>query len=399
MMTPDWSAVRAQVVMDPEVTYLNTGSYGLIPRQVQTRVEQERRRMYQNPVDFLWRTAGETLWQTRVGLARYLNVDPSRLMFTENVSVAINYVAASLRLAAPGEILIADHEYGAMHWAWERAAARAGLNLRCLTLPLDATEPGQVVDAVVGQLRPRTRLLFLSHVYYTMGLVMPLRDICAAARRRGVLTVIDGAHAPGMLPLDLTAIGADFYAANLHKWFLAPVGTGFLHVTPGNEDRIQPWQVSWGWHYDRAQPHVRNEFGNTPWLRSFEFEGSRDLVPWLAIADAQAFHEDLDIANTRRRHHDLSDHVRARLGALPPLRLITPAHADLRGGLTAFKLPTSPDPQALRRHLWEKHRIEINLVEHPAGPFLRVSTHVYNTTEEVDRLHSALRTALPAVGM
>src|SRR5205085_6616515 len=142
-------------------------------------------------------------------------------------------------------------------------------------------EPGQVVDAIVKELRPETRLLFLTHIYYTTGLVLPLAPICQAARKQGVVTVIDAAHAPGSLPLDMGAIGADYYSANLHKWFLAPVGSGFLYVAPGMEDRIQPLQVSWGWHYDRAKAHERDHFGGTPWLRSFEFEGSRDIIPWL----------------------------------------------------------------------------------------------------------------------
>src|SRR6185295_13896377 len=133
------------------------------------------------------------------------------------------------------------------------------------------------------------------------GLVLPARELCAEARRHGVLTVIDGAHAPGMFPVDVTALGCDFYAGNCHKWLLAPTGTGFLYLGPGSEDRLQPLQVSWGWHYDQARASAGNEFGSTPLLRSFEFEGIRDPCPWLAVPTAIAFQECLGWDDIRGR--------------------------------------------------------------------------------------------------
>src|SRR5262249_32527582 len=201
----------------------------------------------------------------------------------------VNVVAAALRLAAPGEVLLSDHEYGAMHWCWERAAIRQGLTLRTFPLPVTAETPAAIVRAVCDALTERTRLLFVSHVLSPTGLVLPVRDICAEARRRGVLTVIDGAHAPAMIPVDLDGIGCDFYGANCHKWLLAPTGAGFLYLGRGAEDRLQPLQVSWGWHHERNRLDERDEFGSTPRLRALEFEGTRDLCPWLAVPAAIDF--------------------------------------------------------------------------------------------------------------
>src|SRR5262249_39111763 len=148
---------------------------------------------------------------------------------------------------APGQVLMTDHEYGAMQWAWERAAARQGLTIRTFPLPITPSEPGEVVQAAEAAMTDRTRLLFFSHVLSPTGMVLPARELCAAARSRGILTVVDGAHAPAFVPLNLEEIGADFYGANCHKWLLAPTGSGFLSIGRGNEDRLEPLQVSWGW--------------------------------------------------------------------------------------------------------------------------------------------------------
>ena len=401
MATPNWLEARQQMHLDPLITYLNTGSYGLAPKPVVEAVTQLRDRMYYNPTDFLWRQGGELIWTARCRLADHLRVDPKRLIFTENVSVGINIVAATLRLASPGEILTTDHEYGAMHWAWERAAARQGVTLRSFKLPVGADDPAMVAEAVLREIRPQTRLLYLTHAYFTTGMVLPLAEICTVARKQGVLTVIDAAHAPGMLDLDLPRIGADFYAANLHKWMLAPVGSGFLYVAPGNEDRIQPLQVSWGWHYDRTLADVYDpkdillvRKGGTPRLWSYEFEGSRDLTPWMVLPTVLDFHAQWGWDQIRQRHRELSDYCRNRLDGLCGLKRVTPNHALLRGGLTTFKLPRDLGQQ-FRAALWERHKIEINLIEHPDGHLLRVSTHFYNTPEEVDKLARAIEMEMP----
>ena len=389
MRFASWSAVRDAMLLPEGVTYLNTGSYGITPRVVFDRATELRRRMQSNPVAFLWREQDQLLWHARTKLADFLHVDPKRLIFTANVSVAINIIATSLRLAAPGAVLMTNHEYGSMRYAWERATRLQGLNLRFAQLPVPAREPGQIIDAVTSAFKPETRLLFISNICYTTGTVLPVKEICAAARRHGILTVVDGAHAPGMIPLDLQSIGCDFYCANLHKWLLAPLGAGFLYFAPNQEDRLQPMVASWGWHYDRAKADERDEFGSTPRIRSFEFEGSRDLCPWLTVPTAIDFHQEIGPELIRRRHRELSDRVRERFQGLPKLSLVTPEHAELRGGLTAYRLDPI-DMTAFRKTMFETYRIEVPIIEHTEGNFLRVSTHFYNTEEEVDRLASIL---------
>jgi isopenicillin-N epimerase len=385
-----WSDARAQMLLDPSVANLNTGSFGPLPRVVFDAVTALRRRLAEEPMDFLVRQQPALLWEARRRLAAFLGADPSRLAFTANVTAAVNTVAASLRLAAPGEILLTDHEYGAMHWCWERAARRQGLTLRTFPLPILAGTPGEIVDAFRAALSERTRAVFFSHVLSPTGLVLPAADICAEARRRGVLTVIDGAHAPGMVPLDLETLGCDYYGGNCHKWMLAPTGSGFLFSAPGAEERLQPLQVSWGWHYDRSRPDAPDEFGSTPRLRAYEFEGVRDPCPWLVVPASIDFQAGLGWDKVRGRIAELAGYVRERLAGLPRLAPATPAYPALHGAMTAFRLPAGTDPQALRHYLWETHRIEAPVIDRPDGYLIRVSTHFYNTKDEVDRLAGAL---------
>jgi isopenicillin-N epimerase len=224
--------------------------------------------------------------------------------------------------------------------------------------------------------------------------VLPAREICAEARRRGVLTVIDGAHAPAMIPVDLAGLDCDFYGGNCHKWLLAPTGSGFLYLGHSSAERVQPLQVSWGWHQDRARADERDEYGSTPRLRALEFEGTRDPCAWLAVSTAIAFQEQLGWDPLRERIAGLTRYVRECLTGLAGLRQATPSAPASHGAMTAFRLPTGTQPAALRRGLWERYRIEAPVIERPEGPLIRVSTHFYNTEEEIDRLAEALKVLL-----
>jgi isopenicillin-N epimerase len=385
-----WSHAHAQMLFDPTIANLNTGSFGPLPRVVFDRVTKLRQRLAEEPMDFLVRQVPPLLWEARERLARYLGGDPYRLAFTVNVTAAINAVAAGLRLATPGEILLSDHEYGAMHWCWERAAIRQGLTLRTFALPILANDPQTIVDATCAAFSDRTRVLFFSHVLSPTGLVLPARALCAEARRRGIITVIDGAHAPAMVPVELEKIGCDYYGGNCHKWLLAPTGSGFLHFGPGSEDRLQPLAVSWGWHYDRGHADARDEFGSTPRLRAYEFEGVRDPCPWLTVPAAIDFQDGIGCERIAARIEELVVYVRKRLTGLKGLTPATPAHPELHGAMTAFRLAKNVDGRALWRALWERYRIEAPVVDRPEGPLLRVSTHFYNTEAEIDRLAEAL---------
>jgi isopenicillin-N epimerase len=389
MSDPVWSDAREQMLLDAAVINLNTGSFGPLPRPVFERVTELRRQLAAGPMDFLVRRMPPQLWDARRRLAAFLGADPRRLLFTANVTASINLVASSLRLAAPGEVLLTDHEYGSMHWTWERACRRQGLTLRTFPLPTMAASPQEIVDAATAAMTERTRLFFFSHVLSPTGLVLPAKEMCAAARARGILTAIDGAHAPAMLPLDLDAVGADFYGSNCHKWLLAPTGSGFLYFAPGAAERVAPLQVSWGWHPDRARLDEPDEYGTTPRLRHLEFEGTRDPCPWIATASAVDFQAALGFDRVRRRMRELAAYSRRRIGGIGGLAPATPEHPALHGAMVAFQLPPGHDPDEVRRRIWE-HRIEVNVIEQSDRLLLRTSTHFYNDEQQLDCLAAVL---------
>ncbi len=384
------------MMLDPSIVNLNTGSFGPLPIPVFDRANEYRRMLAAEPTHFFVRQLPPLLWNARERLAAFLGAEPTRLVFTTNVSAAINLVASGLTIASPGEILLTDHEYGAMHWCWDRAARRQGLTLRTFPLPTMATDPGEIVDAAVRAMSPRTRLFFFSHVLSPTGLVLPAKELCAEARRRGIITVVDGAHAPAMIPLDVSAINADFYTGNCHKWLLAPSGAGFLDVGPGNEDRLQPLHVSWGYFPDqyplgeespgRREPNRQDAFGSTPRTRFLEFEGTRDVCPWLAVPEAIDFQASIGVDQIRGRIAELVQHTRDRFSRLG-LKLATPSNPALHGSMTAFELPYHGAKRAveLRNEIW-KHRIEVPIIERPDRLLIRLSTHFYNMSDEVDRL-------------
>jgi len=396
----DWAAARRQIILDPTVTMLNTGSFGPLPEPVFARATELRRRLAAGPTDFYVRQAPPLLWEARERTAAFLGTTAPRLVFTSNVSAAINLVASGLRLNAPGEILMSDHEYGAMIWCWERAAQRQGLTIRTFPLPTMTSDPAEIVASAARAMTPRTRALFFSHVLSPTGLVLPAKELCAEARRRGIASVVDGAHAPVYVPLNVSDVNADFYTGNLHKWLLAPSGAGFLAIGPGNEDRLQPLHVSWGYFADKypisdsgqsVGPDARDAYGSTPRTRFLEFEGTRDICPWLAVPAAIDFQTALGFDNVRARIAELGAYTRKVIGDGVGLPLATPP--ALGGAMTAFELPPGPTAPELRKELWAR-RVEIPVIERPTRLLVRVSHHFYTTEAEIDRLAEVLREVL-----
>jgi isopenicillin-N epimerase len=382
----DWAEVRSRMMLDPTVVNLNTGSGGPLSRTVFDRVTDLRRELAAEPMDFLLRKVPSMLWQARERLSDFIGGDPRQLAFTTNVTGAVNLVASSLPLSAPGEILLTDYEYVPMRWCWERVAQRLGLRIRTFAVPVDAEDPAEIVQAAAAAMGPDTRLFFFSHVLSSIGLVMPAAQLCELARGRGVLTMIDGAHAPGFLDLDVTELGCDFYAGSGHKWLLAPTGNGFLYSGRGNLELLEPLQVSWAYvPPPGSPPDERDRFGSTPRLRRLECEGTRDICPWLALPESIDFHSEIGFEQIRSRTRELTEYTRERLTGL---RSITPRRPELSGAMTSFALPSKA--KALSSQLWEQFRIEASVVERPDQQLIRVSTNFYNTEAEIDRLAEAL---------
>lgn len=397
------------MMLDPSVTNLNTGSFGPSPKPVFERVTELRRWQAAEPMDFILRQTPPLLWAARTRLAQFVGAGPTRLIFTQNVSSAVNLVASGLKLEPGGEVLTSDREYGAMHWCWERAAKRQELALKTFPLPLMPKSPDEVVDAVAASITPKTRLLFISHVYAATGMIVPAKELCELARKNGIISVVDGAHAPAVVPVNVDEIDADYYCGNGHKWLLAPIGTGFLVLGKNSLDCLEPLHVSWGYNSDgTTQPDDQDDFGSTPRIRRLEMEGTRELCPWLTVPAAIDFQagignpsdyddtaapqcgfgwagcESRGFAQIRVRQLELAGYVRLRCTGLAGMKLVTPSNPAMHGPMTAFWVPTDLPADEVRRRLWDA-RIEIPVTDWPDGRIIRLSTNFYNTEAEVDR--------------
>jgi isopenicillin-N epimerase len=348
--------VRDLFLLDPDVVFLNHGSFGACPRPVFEHYQELQRELERQPVEFLaLERRFPELWDAaRLRLAAYVGADPSRLAFTTNASSALNAVARSLELRPGDEVLTGDAEYGGMAILWEHVAARAGA--RVVRRPFDELVPG-----------PRTRVLFCSHVEWTSGRVNDVARVCALAREHGVLSIVDGAHAPGQLVLDLDALGADVYAGNCHKWMCSPKGAGFVYARPEAQGLFDPLVVSW----DFA--------GDAPFSDRHRWQGTRDPAAFLAVPAAIRFLEEHDWPAVRDRCHALL------AGAALGLEPLTDEFVQMRG----YRLD-HPDPPTLKRRLYDEYRIEVPVIETPRGWVLRVSVQGYNDASDLEALGAAL---------
>jgi isopenicillin-N epimerase len=376
MPAPTAAELRREYLLDPEVAFLNHGSFGACPRPVFERYQAWQRELEHEPVDFLARRLPDLLAGARATLAAYLGCRPADLAFVQNATTGVNIAARSLALRPGDEVLATDLEYAACDLAWEWACRRAGARYVRSPIHLPIRDSDELVDDLFAAASDRTRAVFVSHVTSTTGLVLPVEEILGRARALELTTIVDGAHAPGQLSLDLAALGADLYSGNLHKWLSAPKGAGFLHVRPEHHDRVDGPIVSWG--------YVE---GGT-FIDRIEQQGTRDPAAWLTVPDAIRFQAERDWDDVRDRSRRLAREARRDLCHLLGTEPLAPD--TMVAQMAAVRLPHPDDD--LSERLFARHRVEIPI----EGDLLRLSVAVYTTREEIDRLLAALVRELDA---
>jgi isopenicillin-N epimerase len=383
--------MREHFLLNPGIRFLNHGSFGACPREVFEDFQRWQREMEANPVEFLGRRSGGLLQHARAALAEMLGAHADDLAFVPNATTGVNTVARSLRLGPGDEVLATDHEYGACDATWRFACAQVGAQYRRvpLLLPFDA---GSVVQRMMDAVTPRTRVIFASHITSTTALTLPVAGLCAAARERGITTLIDGAHAPGQLTLDLGAVGADFYTGNCHKWLCAPKGAAFLHVRPERQAEIDAPVVSWGYVAAEEGGHTGFDAytGRSLLERRLQWQGTRDIAAFLAVPSAIDFQRRHGWDRWRARCHELACATRARVLAASglPLPSADADHAQMI--IIPVALPSGWKAETLHRWLREAHRIEVPVTKHDSHTFVRLSVQAYNTQAELDALAQAL---------
>ncbi|MCE2792470.1 MAG: aminotransferase class V-fold PLP-dependent enzyme [Planctomycetota bacterium] len=381
----DWADLAAHWDIRPDTIYLNHGSFGPSPRVVR----ETRRRFIDaldcQPMDFYVRQFEPQLLEARRQLAEFLGTTQKNVVFAENATFAMNVVADSFPLKAGDEVLLNDHEYGAVLRIWERRCRRVGAQVKVAPLPERFESAEQVVEAITAGITRRTRLAIVSQITSPTAIILPVAEIAAACREREVAICVDGPHVPAQIDLHLDTLGVDFYCASLHKWLCAPLGTGFLYAHPRWQSIVQPQLLSWG----RLLPALPEQ-----WDEQFTWSGTRDSSLYLSVPAAIDFMTNtIGLGTFRSRCGWLANEAGARLLELTGERPLAPTTGGWYGTMCHVPLPPG-DWSQLQNWLWEAHRIEVPIIHFNSRWFVRVSSHLYNTTAQIDLLVRALASRL-----
>jgi isopenicillin-N epimerase len=381
--------VKRHWTIDPEVTFLNHGSFGACPRAVQELQAELRAEIERNTMAFFARGLEARLDSAREALAEFVGAPPGELAFVSNASTGSSTVLRSLPFEADDEILLTDHAYNAVRTTVDHVITRSGAKAVVASVPFPLGSPDQVVDAVLARVSPKTKLAVLDHVTSATGLVLPIERLVRELEERGIDVLVDGAHAPGMLDLNLTALGAAYYTGNCHKWLCAPKGAAFLHVRADRAKGIHPLVVSHGANVPRTD---RSRF-----RLEFDWTGTWDPTPYLCVPRAIETVGALlpgGWGEVRERNHALA--LEARTILCSALGVDAPAPDSMLGSLAAVELPSCPAllpaefclETPFQRRLREEHRFEIALPVFPARPsyLLRVSAQLYTERADFERL-------------
>lgn len=386
--------------LDPDITYLNHGSFGACPIEVLRELQRLQVELEREPATFLSREASVRLGAARESLGEFVAADPDDLVYVPNVTVAINSVLRSLPLCQGDELIVSSHEYNASRNVLEYVAEQNRCRVVVVELPFPIAGPHVVLERMRDAITPRTRLALVDHVTSATGLLMPLSELIELFHEHDVEVLVDGAHAPGMIPVDLRALAPDYYTGNCHKWLCSPKGAGFLYVRPDLQGQVRPAVISHG-----ANANLE---GNARFRAEFEWTGTRDITPWLCVPKAISYLASLlpgGWSEVMNRNHELVVEGRKLIAAA--LDVAVPCPEQMLGSLATLHLPDMPDFDApaatsalslnpLQEALFRQYKIEVPVLSCPASgkPMLRISAQLYNELSDYERLAGALQSLL-----
>ena len=391
--------VRSHWPLDPDVTFLNHGSFGACPETVLAAQEVLRRRLERQPVQFMMRELEPALDAARSEMAAFVGAEPEDLVFVPNATTGVNSVLRSYPLREGDELLTTDHAYNACRNTLDWVAERSGARVVVVPIPFPVEDSQQIVDAILSRATDATRLALLDHITSPTGFVLPLESIVQGLRERGVESLVDGAHAPGMIDLDVSATGAAYYTGNCHKWICAPKGAAFLWVRRDRQGHVRPVTISHGANATRSD---RSRF-----LLEFDWVGTQDPTAYLTVPEALRFMGSLfdgGWPEVRRRNHELA--LRGRDILCAALDVPAPVPDDMLGSLAAVPLPPGsgqpPTSQLytdpLQGELLQREGIEVPIIPWPKHPqrLVRISAQLYNDESQYEKLARALLDSLAA---
>jgi isopenicillin-N epimerase len=368
-------------LLDPAVTFLNHGCFGATPRRVLDAQTAWRQRLEARPVELLDRGRRELLSEPKRAVGEFIGADPDDFGFVTNATGGVNAVLRSLRFETGDEIVTTDHVYNAVQQTLRYIGRARGPKTIQVPVPLPVTGPDEVTAAIAAALTDRTRLVLIDHIGSSTGLVFPVKQVVDLCTSRGVDVLVDGAHGPGMIELDLNGLGAAYYTGNLHKWVCAPKGAAFLWVRPDRQSGVHPNTIS--------------HFLDEGFAEEFQWQGTRDITAWLCTPDAIDFMGQFGWDQVRRHNHQLAVWAQQMLSDRWQVPSSTPADGSMLGSLATLPLPGGlrerfADITAFQRRLYDRDRIEVPIIEWNDLWWVRVSCQVYNHRRQYERLGDAI---------
>ena len=375
-------SLKHHFLLDPKVVFLNHGSFGATPKSVFKEYQRWQRELENQPVEFLGRRITDLMAESRTALGAYLGTHADNLVYTQNVTISLNIVARSLELGPGDEVLTTDHEYGAMDRTWRFLAKEHGFSYTNRHVELPLTTEDDFVNNFWQGVTSNTRVIFLSQITSPTAIIFPVKEIVRCAREAGIITVIDGAHVAGQLPLQLDSLGVDFYGGNLHKWLCAPKGAGFLYARPEVQHLLKPLVVSWG--YESEYP------SGSDFVDHHEWWGTRDMAAFLSVPAAIQFQDENNWDEVREACHQLAAYAQNAICELTGLAPLHPQTDIWFRQMAAAPLPVDIDVFALKNQLYDEYRVEVPVHEWNGHKFIRISVQGYNTKNDIDKLIHAL---------
>jgi len=378
-------------LLDPRVIFLNHGSFGACPRPVFEKYQAWQKQLERQPVQFLGRELDNYLLQSRQVLGEYVHASANDIVYIPNTTHGVNIVARSLMFNPGDEIPTTDHEYGACNFAWDFICQKAGVNYRHQAIEVPITNRQVIVDQLWQAVSSRTKVIFISHITSPTSLALPIQLICQRAHEAGIITVIDGAHAPGQLSLDLASLQADFYIGNCHKWMLSPKGAGFLYARHEVQNLIEPLIVSWGYQSKFSSPR------ESTFIDFLQGTGTKDPTAALCVPSAIEFMKENHWDDVQVRCHTLLHSAIEQICDQIGLSPLYPLDSDFYYQMGTIPIPKINDLTMLKARLYHEYRIKIPCFEWNGLHFLRLSVQGYNSEDEVDQLVCALNNLLPVM--
>lgn len=374
--------MKEHFLLRDDITFLNFGSFGATPKPIFEDYQHWQRLLESEPVQFITVDGYDYLKRSRKALADYIHCPEKELVFVSNPTFAINILAKSLDLKEGDEVLTTDLEYGAMDRTWEHYCEKKGAKYVRQKISLPLTNKETFINEFCKGLTDKTRVIFISQITSSTGLIFPVKEVCEEAKKQGLITIVDGAHVPGHIELDLTNLKADFYTGACHKWMMAPKGCSFLFAKEAFHEKLEPLVVSWG--YKSSMP------SDSIFFDYHQFNGTRDFSAFLTIPACLEFMEKHQWSERIKTSKEQVRHFAPKIAELLETVPLAPLTSEFYGQLCSTEIKTK-EPQKLQRLLFEKYKIEIPVMQHGDKSYIRFSCQVFNSDDDLNYLLDSLK--------